>query len=223
MTISGNYQNSNCEPISNYTIKFIRNACAYINCADSENSIANLIIEINCDTDDKQTELYETAIILFEKYNCQTAKKIMKYLDSPLTAAEHTARYNKYAEEVYAKYNRKCIITGRVGKRCQAAHILGHAECTTNYERYDVNNGIVLDAGIHICWDDNTATAIAVPDEVNNIITFRANPKLSKDEILEQVPELLEPKIINITNPMTMKYFRLRYELDIAKIQNKSN
>lgn len=58
----------------------------------------------------------------------------------------------KYRRSVIRR-DSKCIISGVAAGRCQVAHIKPHCVCDTDEERYDPDNGLYMDAGLHMHFD----------------------------------------------------------------------
>jgi len=101
-----------------------------------------------------------------------------------------------------------CRITGRFAERCQVAHIYEYKDCKDSGDRYNINNGILLDAGLHKLWDMNEI----VFEPLNETTAlFKINPySLAKPH---DIPELCEPVQITNIPPTMMKFIKMRYHL----------
>jgi hypothetical protein len=72
------------------------------------------------------------------------------------------------------KRDKKCIITNRFSKVCQACHIIPFSICSEE-QKYDPDNGLLLSADIHILFDNyllsinpNTLQVILSDELLNN-------------------------------------------------------
>lgn len=83
-----------------------------------------------------------------------------------------------------------CQITGVTHQRCQAVHILPYNLC----QNFDINNGLILRADLHMAFDNNTM--LINPD--TSIVT------------LENDIENISGKKINLTEGNRL-YLRQRY------------
>ena len=77
-----------------------------------------------------------------------------------------TRQDNLYKKEIKKKYNNKCIISGC--STCQVCHIIPFSVCETEFEQYNINNGLLLSNNLHKEFDD---------------YKFSINPKTLKIEI----------------------------------------
>jgi len=69
------------------------------------------------------------------------------------TKEEHEARRDyKFKKCVKERYDECCIITGNEIEMCDIAHIVPFSK-GTEYEKYDVNNGIILSSELHKLFD----------------------------------------------------------------------
>lgn len=207
---------ANCiqEPI--FTIKQVKSEFAKhsVLLSDPDKMAETILAGLNATTDEQLADIYENAVILFEITRCPIARKMLAYLDKHDRTAEHVARTGRFAETVKERYS-ICPIANKGGIRCQAAHILDFAVSESQFEKYDPNNGILLDASIHICWDNQRVIAIPNPERMT--VTFSAHPSLTATEIENEIPELKEPKEIPVLNSQQMGYFIRRYVLDMGR------
>ena len=58
---------------------------------------------------------------------------------------------SKFRQEI-VKRDIKCIISGTGELSCEAAHIIPYNNCD-NDKKYDINNGLLLESGIHKLFD----------------------------------------------------------------------
>jgi hypothetical protein len=99
---------------------------------------------------------------LSEKFpsNTHTIKLFMynnyKYIYTEDISSTPTLTNNRDGQELFRKkvINRykNCIITGYPETVCQACHIVPHSECNSE-DKYNVNNGLLLRADLHILFD----------------------------------------------------------------------
>jgi hypothetical protein len=123
--------------------------------------------------------------------------------------AEHQARDRKFAEDVKLR-DSKCRITGRFAARCEVAHIYGFAECAKSglwSAQYDLNNGLLLDAGLHQLWD--RGVIILEPVGVDRA-QFRVCQDDMDIDLVRDIPELVNPVILYGLNTRMMGYIRMR-------------
>ena len=116
-------------------------------------------------------------------------------------------RESGFAEAV-RKRDGACWITGRYGKRCEAAHIYEYKDCKDSGDRYNINNGILLDAGLHKLWD--MGEIVFVPIDKSSA-AFQINPDSGATH--EDVPELATPITFTNIGSEMMKFIQKRYEL----------
>ena len=82
----------------------------------------------------------------------------LEELDSKCTTRDIQESRNSYKQhkfrEAIIERDKKCIITGNGELMCQAAHIKPYCLCEDN-EKFDPNNGILLDSSYHKLFDNN--------------------------------------------------------------------
>ena len=89
----------------------------------------------------------------------------------------------EFRKSVRERYNNKCIITGYDVAVCDVAHIKDFSNCTTDYEKYDINNGILLCKNMHSLFDKyffsiNPETLMVEVDKTKeNVGLFEYNNK----------------------------------------------
>jgi len=68
---------------------------------------------------------------------------------------EHKKRRDdKFKKDVKYRYNESCIITGNDMDSCDIAHIVPFCD-STEFEKYDVDNGLILSKDLHALFDKN--------------------------------------------------------------------
>jgi hypothetical protein len=80
-----------------------------------------------------------------------------------------------FKKAVRDRANNKCQVsnyTDLLGN-FDVAHIFEFAECNNEYEKYDVNNGLLLRTDIHRAWDNNSL--IIEYDKTTRTIYFKMN------------------------------------------------
>ena len=97
--------------------------------------------------------------MLYSKLS-KISKVINPYnLRSKMLPSKSKGRYRKgqrqFRDKLIKKFDSKCALLGIHSKLCEAAHIYPYAECKKNYDKYNVNNGILLSATLHKAYDRN--------------------------------------------------------------------
>lgn len=113
----------------------------------------------------------------------------------------------KFADAI-RKRDQKCWITERYGKRCEVAHIYEYKYCKDSGDRYNINNGILLDAGLHKLWDMGE---IVLEPIGKTSAVFKINPE--SGATCEDIPELEWPQTFIDIHPEMMKFIQKRYDL----------
>ncbi len=100
---------------------------------------------------------------------------------------EKRVNQDKFREEII-KRDQKCTLSNYPHEMCQAAHIIPYCECSDDI-RYDINNGLLLEAGMHLLfdkylWSINQNSIVKVSDKLlndenYNVINKYHNKKLS--------------------------------------------
>jgi predicted restriction endonuclease len=93
---------------------------------------------------------------------------------------------------------KKCIISGLHIKRCEVAHIKPFSLCDRN-EKYDPNNGLLLDSGLHKLFD---RYEFSINPETYMLVTKMDDDDLGLDEY--------QNKILDIC-PNSKKYIEYHY------------
>jgi hypothetical protein len=93
---------------------------------------------------------------------------------------------------------KKCIISGLNIKRCEVAHIKPFSLCDSN-EKYDPNNGLLLDSGLHKLFD---RYEFSINPETYMLVTKMDDDDLGLDEY--------QNKILDIC-PNSKKYIEYHY------------
>jgi len=149
---------------------------------------------------------YDTTYI-----NPDIAYSVLEYL----TATQYSfsvARKNGFRDAVSKLAAGRCVISGRLGIRCEAAHIWDFALCQSDMECNDPENGIFLAQELHKLWDDDYIISVPVSESE---IEFRINYDLVRQNYPdtkpeELMPELAQPVAIGGLSEAKMDYFRRR-------------
>jgi hypothetical protein len=163
----------------------------------------------------RKLELYTKYITPYdtEYINPDIPYSLLEYL----TTTEYSfsvSRKNGFREAVSKLAGGRCIISGRYGIRCEAAHIWDFALCQSDMECNDPENGIFLAKELHGLWDKDFIISVPVSDTE---IEFRINTELVRitypdTEPEEFIPELAQPVVIGCLSDAKMDYFRRRCE-----------
>ena len=161
----------------------------------------------------QKLELYTKYITPYDTdfINPDIAYSLLEYL----TTTEYSfsvSRENGFRDAVGAVAGWRCIISGRLFGRCEAAHIWDFALCQSDMECNDPENGVFLAQELHRLWDDDYIISVPVSDTE---IEFRINTELvritypdTEPEIV--IPELAQPVVIGGLSDAKMDYFRRR-------------
>ena len=97
-------------------------------------------------------ELYFESIKLFDK---EKVKLVMydkyQFIADDLREITEREEQDNFRKDIISRYS-KCIITGNGELVCEACHIKPYKICKEN-EKYDINNGLLLDANHHKLFD----------------------------------------------------------------------
>lgn len=175
---------------------------------------SDIFADIECLKNLKQKlELYTKYITPYDitYINPDIAYSLLEYL----TTAEYSfsvSRENGFRVAVSKLAGGRCIISGRLFDRCEAAHIWDFALCQSDMECNDPDNGIFLAKELHGLWDTDYIISVPVSDTE---IEFRINTELvslkyPNTSTMEFIPELAQPVIIGGLSDAKMDYFRRR-------------
>ena len=114
-------------------------------------------------------------------------------------------RQNTFRKDLIERYS-KCVITGHHIDMTSACHIKPYCQCS-NDELYDVDNGIILDSGLHNLFDKNVISI--------NPLTCEVEVNDSHRDHLEQYAG----KKVEGLNEKTLKFLEFHYKIFI---QNKT-
>jgi predicted restriction endonuclease len=135
----------------------------------TEHDIYNRINEMECV---EPEEIYNQ---LIKEYPKNIVNFVMEdeYGYVYITSNDRETRDDKqFKLDVKKRYNNRCILTG-VSATTQVCHIKPLSECN-GYEKYDVNNGILLRDDIHTLFDrhdiiiEPDTLIVRVSDEIMN-------------------------------------------------------
>lgn len=117
--------------------------------------------------------------------------------DETKTLVTIRSKQGDFRSLLLQKYS-KCVISGHSAKRSHAAHIVPYADCIPE-EKYDINNGIILDASLHILMDANVLT----------IRSETCKVEIAPNQLKED-PDLIEynGKFIEGLNAETREYLK---------------
>lgn len=94
---------------------------------------------------DKLVKLYPKKLVKFAMYDK------LNFVHEKTTNI-YQRNDKKFRHDVLARYNNECVIT-HSSEAVEVCHIKPFAKCN-EYEKYDVNNGIVLRCDLHKLFDD---------------------------------------------------------------------
>jgi len=102
--------------------------------------------EIYAEKYNKLLEQYDKELIEYIFYSNK------KYIHQNNNKNNVIRNDRQFRNDVSAKYNNKCIISNNDIMMCEIAHIIPF--CKANeFEKYDVNNGLVLSSELHKLFD----------------------------------------------------------------------
>ena len=91
--------------------------------------------------------IYDIELLNYVFYNEK------KYIHDEATNIYYRKDY-KFKKDVKYRYNESCIITGNDMDSCDIAHIVPFCD-STEFEKYDVDNGLILSKDLHALFDKN--------------------------------------------------------------------
>lgn len=112
-------------------------------------------IEVLLDTE----KPLDTYISLLEDYNDNDIELAflsgfnISFTTEELELKEVRKKQAFFRKKLIDRYEH-CIITGSHEYMCEACHIIPHNICTDE-QKYDINNGLLLNAGVHKLFDRN--------------------------------------------------------------------
>jgi len=125
----------------------------------NRNELLNRYIEFGYDNDDEM--FLDLDILLSSKYHnikivCNKLKR---------------ENQNEFRKDII-KRDKNCVITGTGKLCCEAAHIIPFSQCS-NDNKYDIDNGLLLESGIHklfdkYLWSINNNNKIVISNEILN-------------------------------------------------------
>lgn len=125
----------------------------------------------------------------------------------------------KYREESLKLYNYKCPVTFFLSDRCQVCHIKEFKDCKNNqdlYNKYNINNSIVLDSSIHQLWDNYDYFYLTYnKDSDDKTPFFKLNSKYNindEDIVGNGIPNILDKPIKQLDNDESRELINYRIE-----------
>ncbi len=122
-------------------------------------------------------------IHILNKYDSDSIKFVAydKFQIDDFDTKKYELKEKRLNQSEFRKYlierDTCCIITKYNSDMCEACHIIPHNECDSN-NKYDINNGFLLEAGLHklfdkYLWSINPDTKlIEVSDKIINNISY---------------------------------------------------
>ena len=91
---------------------------------------------------------------------------------------------DKFRKEII-KRDKKCLLSNAPPEMCQAAHIIPYCHCSVDMQ-YNINNGLLLEAGIHLLFDEylwsiNKDSIVIVSYKLLNDKNYHMNKYLIND------------------------------------------
>ena len=126
-------------------------------------------------------------------------------LYGPDSSTNSPARNPTFTRDIKLR-DGKCVISGRYANRCEVAHIYEFKDCKDSGDRYDINNGLLLDAGLHKLWDDGEIMLEPVGDSQARFII---NPYSMANANVD-IPELIKPVMLDV-NCRMMYFIKKRF------------
>lgn len=126
----------------------------YIN--DNNNKPVNELYKLLINNYKSEIENAEIRFIMYDKFN-YIDTDIDNDIDNETYDEKINRRDKEFKKKVEEYYNGFCVITGHSMTVCEIAHIYPFAEAEIN-EKYDPDNGIVLDRSLHVLFDKNLLT-----------------------------------------------------------------
>lgn len=147
---------------------------------------------------------------LSNKYNKELLQIIFKrFFNINFSQKELELKEKRTGQELFRdkiiQRDKKCIITGNSPLMCEAAHIIPFNE-STDEQKYDINNGILLNAGYHRLFDELQISIDPITCRVVVGDGFKNDTSVNK----------YDGQHVNI-NKETKKYLKTHYQ----QFQNK--
>lgn len=144
-------------------------------------------------------------------FNCDTSKlnkteiNFMKYVmeADPVKyeLREKRTHQDVFREKLIERYG-VCVISKNNEKRCDACHIIPFSECE-NIDSYNVNNGILMDSGIHKLYD---AYLLSIHPETLRVVI--------KNKTLKEDPNIaIYNGVKTSVSDKSIKYLRMHYNI----------
>lgn len=108
----------------------------------------------------------------------------------------------EFRDEIINKYH-CCIISGLPSSMCEACHIIPYCE-STDKQKYDINNGLLLEAGIHKLFD---AHLISI-DPTDKCV--KISPLIMIDTKYKCIHQFNNKKI-NVLSEETLRYLKSHF------------
>jgi len=89
--------------------------------------------------------LDDIKFVVYNKFGLET------FPDSFFEIAEKRFGQEEFRKKIIDR-DKQCIVTNSHSNMCEACHIIPYCDCDDN-NKYDVNNGILLEAGLHKLFD----------------------------------------------------------------------
>lgn len=170
-----------------------------------DKTVAELKYEIGFNSDnDLQRDLLDWIVTGYNPNLTVIYDILYDTLDNNTSQAQRDAEFANSVRE----RDSVCWVTGRYAERCEVAHIYEYKDCKTSGDRYNINNGILLDAGLHTLWDKKEIILEPVNEHT---AVFKINPYSIANE--NDIPELLSPLTICNIPPEMMHFIKKRWAL----------
>jgi len=88
--------------------------------------------------------LEEIEFALYDLFNYEISREVYDI-------REKRIKQEQFHKEIQER-DKQCIVTKRFNKVCQSCHIIPFSICS-NEQKYDIDNGLLLSADIHILFD----------------------------------------------------------------------
>ena len=139
---------------------------------------------------------------------------LFNYEPKKLTEKEQR-KDTKFRNQVRAKYNNVCMITGKPIDICDVAHIYPFSQ-SSEIEKYDVDNGFLLSKELHVYFDLPTYDFKIDPDTSTIILSddILTNSSLSEYHKYHNTKIKL--------NKQNKEYLRKKYSLNLFNITIQS-
>ena len=135
--------------------------------------MVDIYLAINELTQHTDNDIYNKLIVRFPKVKVDFVMYDYLSYDGMTIEERERRKDHDFRKNVLARYNGHCIITG-VNMPCQVCHIKPFAK-SSEKEKYDTNNGMVLRTDIHTLYDNKkiiidpeTRRVIVSPDIMQN-------------------------------------------------------